>query len=167
VEVFHAIYKSGRIPKIWKTANVISLLKPDKPADNPISHRPISLLSILSKLMERIIPRRIPLLIEPEILLYRAGFRQNRGCCKQVLSLTSNLIKGFNDKPKLGAAFIDLSTADNTVWKNGLIWKAVKIVPSPVLLRYIETILGNRNFQVFLGGKKSKTRVLNNDLPQD
>jgi len=55
-EVFHAIYKSGRVPKSWKTANVIELLKPGKPADNPTSFRPILLLSVLSKLMEKNIP---------------------------------------------------------------------------------------------------------------
>jgi len=43
--------------------------------------------------------------------------------------------------------------------------KWTEIIPYPVWLRYIETILGNRNFRVFLGGKKSKTRVLNG-LPQ-
>lgn len=71
-EVFYAIYKSDRVPKSWKTANVIALLKPGKPADNPTSYRPISLLSVLSKLMERIILRRISPLIEP---VYQAGFR--------------------------------------------------------------------------------------------
>jgi len=34
-KVFRAIYKSVKVPKKWKTANVIALLKPDKPADNP------------------------------------------------------------------------------------------------------------------------------------
>lgn len=140
-EVFHAIYKSGRVPKSWKTANGIALLKPGKPADNPTCYRPISLLSVLSKLMERIILRRISPLIEPAIPPYQAGFRPNRGCCNQVLSLTSHLEKGFNDKLKSGAAFIDLFAAYDTVWKKGLLWKTDKIIPCPVLLRYIETIL--------------------------
>jgi len=82
VKVFHAIYKSCRIPKKWKTANVIALLKSGKPADNPTSYRPILLLSVLSKLMERIILRRIFSLIEPAIPPYQAGFRPNRGCCR-------------------------------------------------------------------------------------
>ncbi|VVC34167.1 Reverse transcriptase domain [Cinara cedri] len=119
-EVFHAIYKSGRVPKSWKTANVIALLKPGKAADNPTSYRPISLLSVLSKLMERIILRRISPLIEPEIPPYQAGFWPNPGCCNRVLSLTSHLEKGFNDKLKSGAAFIGLY---DTVWKKGLFGK--------------------------------------------
>jgi len=76
------------------------------------------------------------------------------------------LEKGFNDKLKSGAYFIGLSAAYDTVWKNGLLRKLAQIIPCPILLHYIETILGNRNFQVFLGGQKSKTRVLNNGLPQ-
>lgn len=116
--------------------------------------------------MERIILRRISPLIEPTIPLHQAGFLPNRGCCNQVLSLTSHLEKGFNDKLKSGAAFIDFSAAYDTVWKNRLLWKVAKIIPCPVLLRHNEMTLGNRNFRVFLEGQKSKTRVLNNSLPQ-
>ena len=47
------IIKAGTYPNHWKQARVIAILKPGKPADNPASYRPISLLCCLYKLLER------------------------------------------------------------------------------------------------------------------
>lgn len=105
------IFDSGNIPRGWKTANIIAVLKPGKPADNPNSYHPVALLSVLSKLLERIILKKISPVIEPYIPTHQAGFRPNRSCCDQVLALTSHIEKGYNDKNKSGAALIDLSAA--------------------------------------------------------
>lgn len=164
--VLFEIFDSGKIPRNWKSANIIALLKPGKSTDNPASYHPIALLSVLSKLMERIILKKIAPLIEPHIPIHQAGFRPQRSCCDQFLALTSYIEKGYNDKLKSGATFIDLSAAYDTVWKNGLLWKLSSIIPCPRLISYIRVNLENRNFRVFLGNQKSRTRTLNNGLPQ-
>lgn len=46
-------------PKMLKLAEIIMVLKPDKPPNEVSSYRPISLLSTISKLLERIILRGI------------------------------------------------------------------------------------------------------------
>jgi len=48
-------YVSGKPPKEWKQADIIAILKSGKLEDNPKNYRPISLLSVMYKLMERII----------------------------------------------------------------------------------------------------------------
>ncbi|KAL4101204.1 hypothetical protein QTP88_021224 [Uroleucon formosanum] len=93
--VLFEIFVTGNIPRAWKTANIIALLKPGKPADNPNSYRPVALLSVLSKLMERIILKKISPVIEPHIPIHQTGFRPNRSCCDQVLALTSHIEKGY------------------------------------------------------------------------
>jgi hypothetical protein len=45
----------GYFPTAWKSAKVIPIHKPGIPPSNPYSHRPISLLSNLSKRLERVI----------------------------------------------------------------------------------------------------------------
>jgi len=42
-------------PSYWKTAEVIMVLKPGKPATETASYRPISLLPLLSKLFEKLL----------------------------------------------------------------------------------------------------------------
>ena len=56
--------ETSSIPKVWRKAKVIAILKPKKPADDPTSYRPISLLSIAYKLMERVILARIEDIVE-------------------------------------------------------------------------------------------------------
>jgi len=46
------------MPSIWKHAQIILILKPGKP-ENPSSYRPISLLSVVGKLFEKILLKRI------------------------------------------------------------------------------------------------------------
>jgi retron-type reverse transcriptase len=116
--------------------------------------------------MERIILKKISPVIEPHIPIHQGGFRSNRSCCDQVLALTSHIEKGYNDKNKSGAAFIDLSAVYDTVWKDGLLWKLSNIIKCPRLVQYFKTTLGNRNFRVHLGNQISRTRILNNGLPQ-
>lgn len=52
------IWMEGIIPKIWKKAVVILIVKPGKDSTNPGSYRPIALTSNLCKLMENIIVQR-------------------------------------------------------------------------------------------------------------
>jgi hypothetical protein len=51
--VLFDMFVSGKIRRSWKTANIIALTKSGKQTDNPTNYRPISLLSVLSKLLER------------------------------------------------------------------------------------------------------------------
>uniref|UniRef100_A0A8B9L5B5 Reverse transcriptase domain-containing protein n=1 Tax=Astyanax mexicanus TaxID=7994 RepID=A0A8B9L5B5_ASTMX len=48
-----------KLPKIWRCAKVIALPKPNKPSDDPKGYRPISLLCVPYKLLERLILARL------------------------------------------------------------------------------------------------------------
>jgi len=58
--------------------------------------------------------------------------------------------KDDNNGVKTGAAFIDLSAAYDTVWKDGLLLKFFRIIPCKLLLRFLENSLNNKNFRVLL-----------------
>ncbi|GFV12257.1 RNA-directed DNA polymerase from mobile element jockey [Trichonephila clavipes] len=57
--LINKILYTGHFPQAWKTATVIPILKPGKDPTLATSHRPISLLPVLSKLAERIILNRL------------------------------------------------------------------------------------------------------------
>ncbi len=67
-----------KVPKIWRKATVIALPKPNKPKDDPKSYRPILLLCIPYKLLERLIHARVNPTIDPQLPHEQAGFRQGR-----------------------------------------------------------------------------------------
>lgn len=67
---------------------------------------------------------------------------------------------------KTAVIFIDLSAAFDTIWKNGAIFKLAKSIKCKKTIGLITSMLPNRMFRVFLGGKWSSSRTLNSGLAQ-
>ena len=63
-----------KIPKIWREALVVAIPKPTKPVGDPKSYRPISLLYVPYKILERLIYARVEPLIDPLLPKEQAGF---------------------------------------------------------------------------------------------
>jgi hypothetical protein len=130
----------GKIPAEFKKAKVIAILKPGKPANEASSYRPISLLSVCHKFLEKLIYNRISPIIEENLPIEQAGFRPNRNCCDQVLALTSYIESGFQKRLKTGVVFVDLTAAYDTVWKDGLIHKLYNVIPCGKMASLLENI---------------------------
>jgi hypothetical protein len=105
------IVSTSKIPNLFKRAKVISIIKPGKDGTDPAHYRPISLLSVIYKLLKRLILQRIQPLIEDVTPINQAGFRQHRSCTERVMALTTHIEAGFQHQLKTGAVFIDLTAA--------------------------------------------------------
>lgn len=57
--IINNVWESGSLPKEWKHAVIIPIVKPGKKPDNPSSYRPIALTSVLCKIMERMVTDRL------------------------------------------------------------------------------------------------------------
>ena len=134
------------IPKIWRKAEVIGLLKPNKPAEQPKSYRPISLLCILFKLMERLIFSRIKHSVEAYLPHEQAEFREDRSTTHQVALLTEDIEAGFKRKEKCGVVLIYLSAAYDTVWHRGLNLQLLQVIPDKSLVNFIMNMISSRSF---------------------
>lgn len=163
---FTNVMTSNKLPKAFKRAKIIALLKPGKPAESADSYRPISLLSVTSKLLERLIYNRIGDDIDKVIPPEQAGFRAGRSCTDQVMRLTNHIENGFQRKLKTGVVFVDLTAAYDTIWKRGLMYKLLKVIPCLTICDLIGNMLSDRFFQVHMNGDSSSWMKLNNGLPQ-
>ena len=156
-----------KIPKIWRRATVIALPKPNKPRDDPKSYRPISLLCIPFKLLERLIHGRINPIIDPQLPHEQAGFRQGRSTADQVTLLTQDIEDCFEAMEKAGAVLVDLTAAYDTVWHRGLTLKLLQILPDRRMVRFITELISNRSFILKTSdGQQSRLRRLKNGVPQ-
>ena len=92
-------WKTGQLPKYWKTAVLIPLLKKNKPKSAPSSYRPISLTSCIGKLVERMINERLNWWLEHNNIITpcQAGFRSNYTTEDQLIRLTQKIKNGFCD----------------------------------------------------------------------
>lgn len=166
LDFFNNILESARLPDVFKRSKVIAILKPGKSPDEASSYRPISLLSVSFKLLERLLYNRIYRAANSAIPPEQAGFREGRSCADQVLALSSYIEAGFQKGLKTFVAFVDLSAAYDTVWIDGLLHKFAKIFPCRKTIQLMRSILGPRHVRVHLGEKFSRFRLLKNGLPQ-
>ncbi|XP_061472647.1 uncharacterized protein LOC133380093 [Rhineura floridana] len=125
--LFTAIDQSICIPDDWQMAIVVPIYKKGKRAD-PSNYRPISLLSVISRLYTSHLLEKLSSWLDDENLLAdeQAGFRSGRSTVDQGLVL-QHLVEKYSS-PKGGAlftAFIDLKSAFDLVSRERL-WEKLK-----------------------------------------
>ena len=88
LQLFNVLWARGIFPSCWKTAIVIPLLKPGKNPYQSDSYRPISLLSVIGKIFEKLVNTRLVWLLESRNLLtaVQCGFRPGRSTQDQLLA---------------------------------------------------------------------------------
>ena len=119
--------QEGFFPVCLKTAKVIPLHK-NGSFENPSNYRPISLLSSLSKVFEKVLNTRMVEFLEKHQLLsnIQFGFRPKRSCTHAIASVTE-LMRNVIDSQKMGfACFIDFQKAFDTI-DHSLLIKNYKI----------------------------------------
>ena len=129
-------------PKIWWRALIFAIRKLENPLWCPKSYRPISLLCILFKILERLICAHVDPIIETLLPRKQAGFRHRRSAVDQVTWLTQNIEDSLKKK-KAGVVFVDFTAAYGTVWYRGL---NCKLLPDRHMVHMIMQMVGNRSF---------------------
>ena len=167
-KIINSIMLKGYYPELWKTAKVIVLLKPNKNPALALSYRPISLLSHLSKITEKVIGKRVDDFIQSKKILIdeQFGFRNKHNTVQQLARLTNHISKEFNNKRHTGALFLDMEKAFDTVWHHGLIFKLINYNFPNYLIRLIYFYLKNRKMIVHYNNVFSETKSVTAGVPQ-
>jgi len=166
--IYNSILRLGYYPEAWKHAQVKMILKPGKSANEPRSYRPISLLSGLSKIFERLLLKRLFKvdLFKKAIPLHQFGFRKEHGSEQQIARVTQFILEAFERKEYCSAVFLDISEAFDRVWHEGLLLKLAKILPYNLYI-ILESYLTNRTFEVKdQAGETSRTGQIGAGVPQ-
>jgi hypothetical protein len=132
----------------WKVATIILLLKPGKPPHEPTSYRPISLLTILSKVFEKLLLERL-LIVQNKQLLpdHQFGFRQGYSAVHQTHSIMHAVNAALESEQYCSAAFLNISQAFDRVWHIGLLHNLRHSLPLNYFL-ILKFYLLSRHFQV-------------------
>ena len=147
--IFNAILRTSTFPRQWKVAEIHMILKPGKQAELPKSYRPISLLPILSKIMETLLLKRLCPIITCRKLIpdHQFGFRQYHSTTEQVNRVYSIARKALEDGNFCTAVFLDISQAFDKVWHPGLLHKLKHFLPYS-LFKILESYLSDRHYFV-------------------
>ena len=168
LEIFNKSWRTGIVPAVWKEAEIVPILKKGKDKRDPHNYRPISLLSCVGKLMERMVNRRLISHLEKNNILSstQTGYRKFRSTEDQLAYLAQDIENAFQEKKKLLAVFFDLSRAFDKVWKEGLILKLLQTGVRKNMHMWIHHYLFARTARVKLDGHLSKKVCLKEGVPQ-
>uniref|UniRef100_A0A8C2FGS7 Reverse transcriptase domain-containing protein n=1 Tax=Cyprinus carpio TaxID=7962 RepID=A0A8C2FGS7_CYPCA len=168
LDLYNHIWNEGYLPKDWKSAIVIPVVKPGKDATKSNSYRPIALTSTLCKVMEKMLVRRLNYFLEKKEILtpVQCGFRKKRTTMDALLLFENEVRKALIMKEFLVAVFFDIEKAYDTLWREGLLIKLDRIGVGGRMYNWILDFLFERTFQVRIGEETSASYDILNGTPQ-
>jgi retron-type reverse transcriptase len=127
---------TGKIPKIWKTSIIRPIPKIQNPT-LPADFRPISLLCSTSKILEKIIAKKLTSFLESRNIFPQCqhGFRKNRSVTTQLLETFDDFSHAIDNKKCVDSLYFDLAKAFDTVPHDRLIKKLKSVGITGILLK--------------------------------
>ena len=166
-DLLNLSFTTGTFPTLLKTAKVIPIHKKDSKS-NFTNYRPISLLSNLDKILEKLMHSRLSTFLNIKDIIYplQFGFRQNYSTSYALIHLTET-IKEALDQGKYGCGiFVDLQKAFDTVDHNILLGKLKHYGIRGVAYSWFESYLKDRKQYVSINGYNSKHLSISLGVPQ-
>ena len=167
-KVFNMCLALCHFPRTWREAKVICILKPGKDPLHPANYRSISLLSVLSKVFERILLARLsPLLGDIQAIpLHQFGFRPGHSTPQQLLRVVEAAALGYQDRAYTAAVSLDVEKAFSTTWHAGLLHKLIQLELPSHIIHILHAFLRHRSFVVQVAGDKSTRRPAIGGVPE-
>ena len=163
---------SGRLPKEWTQATLFPIHKPGKPASDPNSYRPIALTSGASKVMERMIAKRLTQLMEdPTEPMHnlndvQAGFRRHRSAVDNVAMLTQLARDALAEGRSAILLTVDMEKAYDTVSRDAILRRLKEMNTPARYLRWFTSYLDNRRATTTVCGTHGDTYHMAEGVPQ-
>ena len=166
-DLFNYSLAIGKVPSIWKQANVSPIYKKDEPSVVS-NYRPISLLSTVGKILERIVHKHIFNFFQEHhiITTLQSGFVPGDSTVNQLVDIYNTFCKALDEGKEVRAIFCDISKAFDRVWHKGLIFKLKTVGISGSVLLWFTDYLDNRKQRVVLPGACSNWTSVTAGVPQ-
>ena len=158
---------SSSVPTSWKKAKVIPVFKSGS-VEDVSNYRPISVLPILSKIMERVVFTQLSEYLETNKLLTNCqfGYRYKRSTECAATLFVDNIRREVDKGNLVGAVFMDLSKAFDTVGHATLIEKLRRYGINESELSWFTDYLFNRSQVVEIDQSQSDPYPLLSGVPQ-
>ena len=139
-ELFNKCLKESCFPDCWKVSSVVPVFKNVGERSTAKSYRPASLLSVVSKVFEKLVNNRIADHLQKCGLFsdFQYGFRSCRSTADLLTVVSDRIARAFNRSGATRAAALDISKAFGRVWHAGLLHK---LKSYEIQVRYLALVL--------------------------
>ena len=163
--LFNQSLSEGYVPLSWKRANITPVHKKDDPT-LAMNYRPISLLCIISKVLERCIFNHCFPFFKSHIHNLQHGFIQGRSTVTQLLTVYHDMLDTLASGQEVDVIHLDFSKAFDKVSHNLLLNKLNGHGIGGPLLQWFDSYLSHRCQRVMLEGEFSDWLPVTSGVPQ-
>jgi hypothetical protein len=164
-KLFNLSLCTGTLPEIWRCANVVPIYKSGD-RQSIKNYRPVSLLSIVSKVFERCIFNKIYPHLYNQLNNAQHGFTKGRSTCTQLLHFVNDTSKALDETGQIDAVYLDFEKAFDRVTHSLLFKKLQCYGIGGKLLCWFKSYLTNRQQRVVINGLSSKWVPVLSGVPQ-
>ena len=166
-QVFNISLREGVVPSDWKTALITPIFKKGDP-QKPSQYRPVSLTSVVCKILERIIREQlIRYLVENSIIPNEQhGFLSKKSITTNLLECLDKWTKNFDDGKQTDIIYLDYSKCFDTVCHSKLLFKLSQYGINGSSLEWLKCFLSNRIQHVKINNSLSPPANVISGVPQ-
>ena len=165
--IFERSLAFTEIPQDWKLANVVPIFKKGR-KDDVGNYRPVSLTSVVCKVLEKVVKNSIWEHLEHYKLIRDSqhGFRSGRSCLTNLLEFLEYITKQLDEGNTMDVVYLDFSKAFDKVPHRRLVHKLRMHGIGGVVVEWIGEWLRGRKQRVVLNGAKSNWKEVISGVPQ-
>jgi hypothetical protein len=152
---------------LLKVAQIITILKSGKNPADVTSYRPISLLPIISKVLEKLLLNNLSQEANPQTWIpdHQFGFRRAHSTIQRSHRIANIITHALNNKQYCTAVFLDIAQAFDKVWHPGLLYNIKRTFPSKYY-NLLKSYLSERSFEVKIIDERSNRLPIRSGVPQ-
>ena len=167
LDIINASFITGNFPDSLKSARIHPIHKGGAKCD-PANYRPISILPVISKIIEKHVTKHLFGYLNTYQLLQKSqsGFRKHHSCNTALLKLVDNWLKSIDNGETVGAIFFDLRKAFDVVDHNLLLKKLSMYKFDTISLHWIRSYLTGRRQCILENKIKSSFQSIKAGVPQ-
>ena len=165
--IMNCSISTATIPPEWKTAIVTPIFKSGTRSDCS-NYRPISVLPVVSKILERAVHRQVyNHLLDHNLLTdTQSGFRPQHSTLTAAIDVTDDILSNMDNGKLTGAVFLDLKKAFDTVDHQVLLSKLAKLGILNTELTWFTNYLSNRYQCTVVNNAHSEYKCIPVGVPQ-
>ena len=166
-DLFTMLFRTERVPTAWKAGNITPIHKKGSRV-RVENYRPISLTSVVSKCMERIVrDRMLKHMINNGILSERQhGFVPGRSCVTQLLEVLDLWTEALESGVSIDAVYLDFAKAFDMVPHERMLAKLRGYGVDGAVLEWTRSFLTGRRQRVCIRGTESVWTEVRSGIPQ-
>ena len=166
-KLFNLSLTTGKFPQMWKTASIVPIPKSGDKSD-PSNYRLVSLLSIVSKLLEKIVYSLLwdHLTEHAPLSDCQCGFQKGKSTTTALLSTIHDWCSLLDKHYDIACVFFDCKKAFDSVPHQKMIEKLSQLDLPPSILSWLCNYLSGKRQFVLVNGEHSKSTLIRSGVPQ-